>query len=289
MRLLVIINPASSRGDTARAEARIRAAFTARQLQFDVVHTERAGHAQELVADHGREFDGLIAVGGDGTLHEVLQALDVDRHVIGLIPRGSGNDFAWMNEWPASVEACAARIAAGRERRIDLGVWDGGRFHTSVGVGFEARVNHESRRIRHLRGTAIYLAALLRTLSDLQSYPMQIDWEQGRWQGDTLLASIGNGRRVGGAFLLTPDARNDDGLLDICFAPRMRLPQLLQILPRTFSGSHVRRAPVRLERGARIRLRGDAKGFPVHIDGEMVGLNVRELDLRLEPGALRTF
>ena len=288
MRLLVIINPASSRGDTATAEAQIRAAFTARKLAFDVVRTQHAGHAKELVADHGREFGGVVAVGGDGTLHEVLQAVDVRRHVIGLIPRGSGNDFAWMNGWPANVEKCAARIAAQQERRIDLGLWEGGRFHTSVGVGFEARVNYESHRIRRLRGTAIYIAALARTLSDLQTYPVRIDWSTGRWEGDILLASIGNGRRVGGAFFLTPDARNDDGVLDICFTPEVSLLRLLRILPGAFRGTHVRRPPVQVQRGARIRIEGD-RPFPVHVDGEMIGLDIMGLDLRVEPQALRTF
>jgi YegS/Rv2252/BmrU family lipid kinase len=289
MRLLVVINPASSRGDTSGAEARIRDAFGARRLAFDIVRTEHAGHAKQLVAENGREFDGFVAVGGDGTLHEVLQAVDVERHVVGLIPRGSGNDFAWMNGWPASVDGCAARIASRQERRIDLGLWDGGRFHTSVGVGFEAQVNYESHRIRHLRGTAIYLAALARTLHDLRTYPVRIDWVGGSWEGDMLLASIGNGSRVGGAFYLTPEARNDDGLLDICFTPRVRFLKLLTILPRTFRGSHVRTRPVEMRRGARIRIESRDSGFPVHVDGEMIGLDVRELDLRVAPRALRTF
>ena len=288
MRHLVIINPASSRGDTSREESAIRDAFARRKIDFEIVHTERQRHAADLVRERGPEFEAIIAVGGDGTLHEVVQALDLDRHRLGLVPRGSGNDFAWMNGWPANLEACADRIAAGREHRIDLGRWDGGRFHTSVGVGFEAQVNYESYRIKYLRGTAIYLAALARTLSNLGTYPVRLDWGTGQWSGDLLLASIGNGRRVGGAFFLTPDARNDDGLLDMCFAPRMSLFKLLTILPRTFKGTHLRIPPIQLVRGQRVVLECDA-GFPVHVDGEMAGLNVRRLELRVEPGALRTF
>jgi YegS/Rv2252/BmrU family lipid kinase len=288
MRLLVIINPASSRGDTQRAEAAIRDAFSARKLSYQVVHTERRGHAAELVAEHGGDFDGLVAVGGDGTLHEILQAVDLERHTIGLIPRGSGNDFAWMNDWPANIEKCAARIAARQERRIDLGLWDGGRFHTSVGVGFEARVTYESHRVKHLRGPAIYLAALARVLHDLRTYPARIDWSGGSWEGDMLLASIGNGARVGGAFMMTPEARNDDGLLDMCLAPRTSLLQLLRLLPLTFKGSHVRTGRVILCRGERIRIDSPG-GMPVHIDGEMVGLDIPGLDLRVATRALRTF
>lgn len=288
MRLLVLINPASSRGDTVRVEAEVEAAFRARGLDFTIAHTRRAGHARELVRDLGRDFEGIVAVGGDGTLHEIVQHLDLERHVVGLVPRGSGNDFAWMNGWPASVAGCADRIRAGRERRIDVGVWDGGRFHTSVGVGLEARVTYESLHVKYLRGTAIYLAAVARTLSDLRAYPARVAWDGGTWEGDLLFASIGNGRRVGGAFLMTPGARNDDGLLDICFAPRIGRAKLLSLLPRTFRGTHVGRAPVQLQRGARIRIQA-AGGLPVHVDGEVVGLDVRELDLRLLPRALRMF
>lgn len=288
MRILVVINPASSRGDTATSEVEIREAFDARRLSFDVVRTERAGHARQIVADQGGDFDAVVAVGGDGTLNEVLQSVDVDRHILGIIPRGSGNDFAWMNGWPTSIPECAARIAARQERRIDLGLWDGGRFHTSVGVGFEARVNYESQRIKHLRGAAIYLAAVARTLSDLRAYPVRLDWSSGSWEGEMLLASIGNGSRVGGAFYLTPDARNDDGMLDLCFAPRMSLGRLLRILPLTFHGKHVRKPPVQMQRGARIRIESP-EGLPVHIDGEMIGLDVPGLDLQLAPQALRTF
>jgi diacylglycerol kinase (ATP) len=288
MRLLVIINPASSRGDTSRAESAIRDAFARRKLAFEIVHTSRRGHAPELVRERGRDFDGVVAVGGDGTLHEVLQSIDLDRHKLGLVPRGSGNDFAWMNDWPTDVEACADRIARDGERRIDVGIWDGGRFHTSVGVGFEAQVNYESHRIKRLRGTAIYLAALVRTLSNLGTYPVRLDWGGGHWEGDLLLASIGNGRRVGGAFLLTPEARNDDGLLDVCFSPRVGLFKLLTILPRTFKGTHIRVNPVQVQRGSRIRIEC-ATGFPVHVDGEMAGLDVKSLDLGVAPAALRTF
>jgi len=288
MRLLVLINPASSRGDTAGVEAAIRRAFTARGLVFEIVQTQRSGHAAELVRENAGAFDGIIAVGGDGTLHEVLQGVDLERHIVGLIPRGSGNDFAWMNDWTADLDACADRIAAGRERRIDIGLWDGGRFHTSVGIGFEARVTYESRRIKRLRGTAIYLAALAKTLSNLQSYQARLDWGTGTWEGEMLLASIGNGRRVGGAFLLTPAAANDDGMLDMCFTPRVGLLKLLGILPRTFKGTHVHVKPVRLERGPRIRITSPT-GFPVHMDGEVKGLDVRALDLRVEPLALRMF
>jgi YegS/Rv2252/BmrU family lipid kinase len=288
MPILVVINPASSRGDTAREAARIATVFTRRGLLHHIVRTERRGHAAELVREQGADFDAVVAVGGDGTLHEVIQGLDLAHHRLGVVPRGSGNDFAWMNAWPADLAACADRIAAGHEHRIDLGTWNGGRFHTSIGVGFEAQVNHESRRIKRLRGTAIYLAALLRTLQDLRSYDTRITWHEGEWSGHMLLASIGNGRRVGGAFLLTPAARNDDGMLDICFAPRMSLARLLGILPRTFSGTHVHMPPVQVQRSAWIRLEAPA-GFPVHVDGEMIGLEITHLDLGVAPGVLRTF
>ena len=294
MRCLVVLNPAACRGN--RAEAReITAAFRRRSLACAVEPTAGPGDARRIVAARGSDFDAVVVCGGDGTIHEALQAFDLDRHVLGVIQRGSGNDVAFMHGWPRDLGACVERIASGRERRIDVGVWrdprfPGGqlRFHNSIGLGFEGRVNYESHRVRWPRGRAVYLVALARTLSSRRFYPLRLDWGRGRWEGDAFMASVCIGRRVGGAFLLAPGAQADDGLFDLMFAGRVGLLRLLALLPRTYTGAHVRSPLVRVERGACVQIAAP-RGAPVHVDGEFVGLDVRELDLRTLPRALRSF
>jgi diacylglycerol kinase family enzyme len=102
------------------------------------------------------------------------------------------------------------------------------------------------------------------------------------------MASVCIGRRVGGAFMLAPQARNDDGLFDLCFAVDVGLLRILALLPRTFRGGHLRSPHVHLQRAEALRITAPA-GVPVHVDGEFVGLDVRALELRTQPGGLRTF
>ena len=288
MRCLVVVNPAACRGARAGIPPAIESTLRRHQIDFTLVRTARAGDATLLVAAHATDFDSVLVCGGDGTLHEAVQALDLDLQVVGIVPAGTGNDFAWMNGWPKSVDACIARLAERKVRRVDLGLWNERRFHNSIGLGFEGRVNYESHRIRRLRGPAVYLAAVARSLAQRTPWPLRLDWDDGSWEGDVFLASVCIGKRVGGAFRLAPDARNDDGLFDLCFASGIGLVRLLALLPRTFRGSHLRSPHVQLQRMAHLRIEAP-QGIPVHVDGEFVALDVRSLDLRCLPGALQTF
>ena len=288
MRCFVVVNPAACRGGRAGTPAALEAALRAHALPFEMVRTTRAGEAASLVAEHGSAFDAVVVCGGDGTIHEVLQSLDLERHILGVVPAGTGNDFAWMNGWPSQVEACVERVAMARERRVDLGAWNGRRFHNSIGLGFEGRVNYESHRIRRLRGPAVYLAAVARTLAQRTPAPLRFEWDGGSWEGEVFMASVCIGRRVGGAFRLAPQARNDDGLFDLCFVRDLDLWRILALLPRTFSGAHLRSPHVRALQTPQLRIEAP-QGIPVHVDGEFVALDVRLLELRCLPGALRTF
>ena len=254
-------------------------------IKHEIHLTQHPGHATQLVASQGCEFERIIVCGGDGTLHEALQGLNLQRQHLGLIPCGTGNDFAWMNHIPRGIEAAVERIARQQPRRIDLGTCNQVRFHNSVGVGFEAQVNWESQQIRRLRGAAVYAAAVFKTLSQRRTWPSRIAWEGGEWSGDLFLASICQGARVGGAFRMAPAARNDDGLLDLMFAARTSLWNILRLLPRTLNGSHTRSADVQLATTPWVRLESP-QGIPVHLDGEFIGRNETALDIQILPAAL---
>jgi YegS/Rv2252/BmrU family lipid kinase len=287
LRCFVVVNPAACRGKRAGIPREIAAALARHGLPFEIELTTHPGAARELVAAAGSAFDTIIVCGGDGTLHEALQAVDLERHVLGLVPAGTGNDFAWANGWPASVDACIARIAAAHERRVDLGLWNELRFHNSIGLGFEGRVNYESHRIRRLHGPAVYVAAVARALHERRPCPVRLEWDDGVWEGDVFLASVCIGGRVGGAFHLAPGARNDDGLFDLCVASDIDLRRLLWLLPRTFRGTHVRPPHVRLQRTTQLRIEACGR----RVDGEFVGWEIRRrlllrraLHLYINPG-----
>jgi hypothetical protein len=176
MHPFLIVNPRSGRGRHGRDHLgadleRLRRAFADHGLAVEVAVTERPGHATELARNAGG--DPVVAVGGDGTVHEVLQGLDLQAQRLGIIPAGSGDDFAWQHGLGGGIEAAVARIAAGRERLVDVGQWEAGRFHNNLGFGFEAEVNRLSHRVRIVRGPALYFVALARALATLRTYELE--------------------------------------------------------------------------------------------------------------------
>jgi diacylglycerol kinase (ATP) len=296
MRHLIVVNPRAGRGRSGWSEATIARAFQRRGLQFDLIRTEGRGHATSIVRDAEPAYDAVIAAGGDGTIHEVLQGLDLERHRFGLVPGGTGNDLAWALSWPSSIEGAVERISEGQTRSIDLGLWrasgpgetHGGRFHTVLGLGFPATVNAASHRIRGLRGPAVYLAALLKSLPRFRSMPLTMTWDGGRFEGSTAVAVIANSARTGGAFLLAPTARLDDGRLDLVVLTTTRLLSTLLLLPRSLRGTHVSSPNVRLATGTAFRIEAP-RGIPAYVDGEFVAHDLREFEIHIAPGSLAVF
>ncbi len=304
-RVKVILNPYSGRGRGARARPRICAALEQAGVAFDLAETASMGHGVTLARDARSEgYPTVVAVGGDGTISEVMnglaQATPPGEIVgkLGVIPLGTGNDFADMVGCARSIEAAVRVIAAGKTRRIDLGharIHDGTEvveryFDNNVGIGFEAWVTLESYKIKWLSGTFLYIVAALRAIRSYQSRLMMLDWENGngesgRYAEKILLVSIGNSRRTGGGFYLTPQAQMDDGLLDVVFAHALPQWRILSLLPKALFGKHIGDPAVTMVRCRRLNLACSA-GTPVHLDGEVVAPNATSVAIELQPGRL---
>jgi diacylglycerol kinase family enzyme len=131
----------------------------------------------------------------------------------------------------------------------------------------------------------VYLWAVVKALSGLRCPDLELRVDGRAYDGRRLLVSLGNGPRVGGGFLLTPDARNDDGLLDVCLVDAMGRLSVLRTLPRAISGTHVSDPRVLMLRGRTVEFRS-REGFPFHADGEVIDTACHELNVELLPGAL---
>ena len=287
MHPFLIVNPRAGRGRRGAGPGdfveHLRTAFDRQGLRVEVALTERPGHATELARNAWG--DPVVAVGGDGTVHEVLQGLDLDRQRLGVIPAGSGDDFAWHHGLGGPLEAAAARIAAGVERRVDVGAWEGGRFHNNFGFGFEAEVNRISHGVRVVRGPALYFVALARALARLRTYEVELEWDGGAFSGRLATGALLNGSRVGGAFRLCPAARTDDGRLDLVTVGAMGRLGILTALGPVLRGREPRDRRIARAVTAGLSLRAPAP-VPVYMDGEYCGEHAR-VDARALPGALR--
>lgn len=292
----LICNPTAGRGRAGRLLPEVRAMLDTLKIDADIALTRSPGEATTLAATAQQAgFPLIIAMGGDGTVHEVTNGLvDAEAHSghtsgigkMGVIPVGTGNDFFKMLAIPQDWRAACTRIAQGQPRRVDVGRINGRVFINNVGIGFDAQVGIEAKKVRWLRGTAVYVAGLARNM--LLSYrtpevTVQIDDTQFK-QTLTLL-TIGNGRCSGGGFWLTPNAEIDDGLFDICLVRGLSKLQMLALVPKAMQGTHINEEPVHMTRARKITLTS-AEPLPVHADGEILYTDAHELEVELLPAAL---
>jgi diacylglycerol kinase (ATP) len=299
----VIFNPMASRGGALRARGPIERAFQEAGVECRLVATERRGHAAELAeaaVRHG--WPAIVAVGGDGVVHEIVNGLmraggEGPTPPLGIVAVGSGNDFVKMLGLPAHRPADAVRhMLNAKPRLVDIGrvarhqMGDGPTgtwyFTNGVGVGFDAQVATHARDIRRLRGVAIYAWALMKALRELRSPRIAVSVD-GREIADRalILTTVSNGPCHGGSFWLCPGASVDDGHLDILIADGRSLPSLLHLLPLVVLGKHLGHRGVELHRGTRVEVRSE-EPLPIHADGEIVAEWVRQLTIEIVPGRL---
>jgi YegS/Rv2252/BmrU family lipid kinase len=271
--LAVIINPISGTGgrlDVARRRAEHAAALLVqRGLEAEVILTERPGHARELTrAALARGVSTVVAWGGDGTVNEVASALAFRDATLAVVPSGSGNGLARELQIPLDPDRAFAVAVGSRERCIDAGELDGHLFFNIAGIGLDARVAHRFaadglvRRgfLRYLEITAIELFT-----HKAEDHTIVTDGTAMRVR--TLLVAIANSRQYGNGAIIAPEARLDDGRLDvIVIADRSPLAAMLQV-PRVFTGQ-VATVPGVTMRAAREIEITSAQPVLYHVDGE---------------------
>lgn len=293
-RIKVIVNPTAGRGRGQRVAQEVERGLVELGIPFALDMTTQPGEAVHL-ARRAREagFETVVAAGGDGTVHEVVnglaQAADAAGAEVvgrlGVLPIGSGNDMAVMSGVPLRLHEALQRLAQPRTRRIDLGRINDRYFDNSIGAGFEAQVTVESRKIRRLRGMLIYLTAIFRALGRYPSPPMRVQWDGGEVYKRILMVSVGNSRRSGGGFYVTPDAIQDDGLLDLGIADALPTWRILGLLPRVMRGTHKSDPAIFLTRTTHIVVECQHP-LPVHADGEVIYTDAHRLEISVQPRRL---
>lgn len=290
--VLVIFNTHAGRGRAHRFQMRIEAALQTAGVAYDLTTSQSRGHAIDLARQgrlSGREV--VIAAGGDGTVNEVVNGLAQASGggavgILGILPIGSGNDFAENMGIPLDLYQAALRVKRGHTRRVDLGIVNGRYFDNNVGIGFEALVNIESHKMTRFKGMATYLAAVFKSLVEYPFPVVSIEKDDGGLRDKRMLmVSVGNNRRIGGGFLITPDAIPDDGLLDVCIVDAIPRLEILRLLPKAMKGNHRGEPAVTLTRTRRLVIESEGP-LPVHADGEILWDDVRRLQITIEPQRL---
>jgi YegS/Rv2252/BmrU family lipid kinase len=246
--------------------------------------TERPGHATELArAAVAEGCEVVAAIGGDGTINEVASGLlDTDTD-LALIPAGTGNDMVRALGIPRATGVAAEIAATGRSMALDVWLRNGRPFFNVTSVGLDAAVAANLAATgRRFGGAADYIVALIVTLRQFRPISLTVEVDQHYFSGPVMLAAIANTNSYGGGMLIAPDARPDDGNLDVVLVEAMPTWRFLQKFPRVFKGTHVKDAQVRVFRGSRVQIDGD-RSAPVMVDGEVQGT----LPMSIEPSEHR--
>lgn len=282
----IILNPAAGRGAARRAKDPVARAFRSQGWTVDLVETERPGHATELAYEAVTRGCGrVIAVGGDGVVHEVANGLlrAGSAAQLGVVPVGSGNDFAKLTGvYRHSPARAVARLVTAQPRRFDVGKVGEEWFVNSMGFGFGPAVVQLRNRMAGLKGFLSYLVPILRAFGTFTPPRFEIRADGFQESGEMMMVEVCNGTTAGGSYRFAPAADPGDGQLDVCVIRRVSLPRFLLAIPRVIRGTHGKMKEVTIFRTQELRIRTPAVPLLLHLDGELREPGGHECRVKLE-------
>lgn len=294
---LVILNPWAGRGLGRKYRGQTLRGLKDAGLAFELAETTGPGHAlalaREAVADG---ITRIIVAGGDGTVHEVANALldaapasdGATSAAVGCIPLGTGDDFAKLiGVYGLPPEAAAARMVHAGTAVFDVGKAWSEYFVNIFGVGFDAEVVRQANKIRRLKGLAVYLAAIYKTFVLFRAPMLEITSREHRESGAMMMVSVDIGISGGGSFFLTPQADPTDGLLDVCLIRKVGLWTFLRAVPKVMKGTHATLDEVAMFRTRSVTIRSAGAPLVVQLDGELREPGLNEVEVTIEPKRLR--
>ena len=292
----LILNPAAGKGRSGRRLRDVLHALQDAGFTVEEYVTARRMHAAEIAAALPDDGAPLCVAGGDGTINEVMNGLRPGSHPVGVLPLGTGNDFATLMG-ARSMKDTLGAVLADRRRTVDAAKADvvdedgaliTRRFINAIGIGFDAAVAMDVSNGSTGRGIVPYLIAVFRVLRHYAAVPSRIVYRNTELDASLFLACIGNGTTSGGGFRLTPKADVADGLLDLCHVRQVSTGRVLQVLPRALNGSHLRAPEISYAQAAHFDVELDFP-LPVHVDGEILTPRARRLVVTVMPGAFEFF
>ncbi|MBR0575751.1 diacylglycerol kinase family lipid kinase [Proteiniclasticum sp. BAD-10] len=274
---LFIVNPVAGNGIALRMTDTIHKLFKELKLKYtdidyEIVYTKEEGHATEIARRYSAKADYRIyAVGGDGTLNEVLNGMVGSGSSLGCIPGGSGNDFIKSIVTKFDRRRILMNTVLGSEEEIDLGEVDGRYFINIASMGFDASVVNNVEKfkaVKLLPNKFAYLASVLDTAKDFQDLNLRMVIDGEELDTSAFMVAIANGKYYGGGIKIAPDANIRDGLLDVILVRNITRSKIMRFLPLAVQGKHMDLEEVTFQRAKSISLYSDEPVY-VNIDGEL--------------------
>jgi YegS/Rv2252/BmrU family lipid kinase len=293
-KLGIVLNPTAGRGRAEKIEKQIVEFLRRRNIVFHLEKTNGPLDATNLSNQLGKEYDIIVAVGGDGTVNEVATGLIGSTASLAIFPTGSGNDFNKIIGISTKLEVAFDSILSGTKKLIDLGsvtikkisgITQIKHFINVLGIGIDAQIAKETKRIKYLRGLPLYLLAAIKALSTYSPNKYIItDGDMTREEYVYLLCA-GNGIYEGGGFKMLPNADPSDSKMNICLIKKMSVLNAIPLIPRIINGTHGNHKMISMWNSKSINV-SSREPFIIHGDGEIFGEDAMEAKIDLLPNAL---
>jgi YegS/Rv2252/BmrU family lipid kinase len=290
----LFLNPTAGRGRAGRRQSRILTLIQESGVPVELHTSDDVGDLESRVhAEVSSGAERIVVAGGDGSVYEAVNGIMAANRTasLGLVPTGTGNDFAKACgiplNWEHAAQLLADRLSVRQHAQtIDIGMMNERYFANGAGIGFDAKVTHLARSYRLPIGDFVYLLAIFRAMLDGIATPeLEITADEFSWDGPATLAAVSNGPWLGGMFHIAPAASNSDGQFELLIADPVTRRRIVSLLPKLMSGKHMQEPEIQHARVTHLKVTA-AEPLPSHLDGEVQPLQ-RHFDIRLLPGALR--
>lgn len=268
----LVINPASGSGKGATIGKHVAAFLSARNVEHQIISGNSAiSMASNLALFIGNfpKCSGVIAVGGDGLAHTVLQKTTPAQIPLAVVAAGTGNDIVRSLGWPLErIDDFLEIVLSSPPTSIDLGLVNGEWFGAVLSTGFDSMVNERANTMSWPKGPMKYNAAIAIELPRFKPRHYEITLDDRTISTQAMLIAVANGRSYGGGMLVCPDADVKDSLFDVMVLHPVSKIEFLKVFPRVFKGTHVTHSAVEIVRSGSVKISSDAVAYA---DGERIG------------------
>ncbi|HUF16841.1 MAG TPA: diacylglycerol kinase family protein [Thermoanaerobaculia bacterium] len=282
MRVTALFNPGAGRGRARGKIDQVLRHLETRGAEVELLTSRDPEHLTSLAREASHDgADRIVLCGGDGSLNLAIRELDLSRTTLGIIPLGSGDDFAQALGLPRETHAACDVIFDGRPREVDVALVNGRRFVGVAGLGFDSQVAREANRVKRLRGSLVYFYAIFRVLPGFRPHQVSVTVDGVQRDEELMFVVVGNSTRYGAGVHIVPSALLDDGMLDMVLVRRSTIFNLLTTLPMAYRGTHVRRPYVITERGRKFHFES-VEELEIYADGEHLATTPATIELASE-------
>ena len=268
----LVINPVSGQGKGTTVGTYVAGYLNQNKISFTIVTGNSSIalslHLQTFI-EKNPECEGIIAVGGDGLMHIIVQIAVPSQIPFTIIPAGTGNDFVRSLGWSLdALDAQLASVITSKPASIDLGLVDGEWFGAILSTGFDSIVNERANTMQWPKGPMKYNAALAIELPRFKARHYEITLDDRTISTQAMLIAVANGRSYGGGMLVCPNASINDGFFDVMVLHPISKFEFMKVFPQVFAGTHVSHSAVEIVRSKSVSIESKAVAYA---DGERIG------------------